>query len=146
MAHSRRFAFDEPPSRMICPKCGYNLRHGLTHQRCSPVVAEFAVLRRYIPGAARCFTAVTVGPQVRHSGSHAPALAALRVRGAQMVEWIPSSDKKICPMVKTSNTWVYFPMLGDGHQSIHRIQYTIIYLLQGIPNDREMAITHIPRF
>ncbi|CAL1149661.1 unnamed protein product [Cladocopium goreaui] len=24
----RRFAFDEPPSRMICPKCGYNLRSG----------------------------------------------------------------------------------------------------------------------
>ena len=121
MAHSRRFAFDEPPSRMICPKCGYNLRHGLTHQRCSPL---FAVLRRYIPGAARlpgaarCFTgncaefpAVT-GPQVRHSGSPATALAALRVGGAQ-VEWIPSSDKKkICAMVKTSKTWSIFPCWG----------------------------------
>jgi len=132
VAHSRRFAFDEPPSRMICPKCGYNLRHGLTHQRCSPL---FAVLRRYIPGAARlpgaarCFTgncaefpAVT-GPQVRHSGSPATALAALRVGGAQ-VEWIPSSDKKknMCHGQNIQNM-VYFPMLGDG-QSIHRIQYT----------------------
>lgn len=24
----RRFAFDDPPSRMICPKCGFNLRSG----------------------------------------------------------------------------------------------------------------------
>jgi hypothetical protein len=127
VAHSRRFAFDAPPARMICPKCGYNLRHGPTRDvhRCLLCLGDIS---QVLPGAARCFTglncaefpAVTVGPQVRHSGSPATALAALRVRGAQVVEWIPSSDKKN----KKSVPWSKHPKHGlfshvAGWASIH---------------------------
>ena len=33
LLRDRRFAFDEAPPRMICPRCGFNLRLGRGCQR-----------------------------------------------------------------------------------------------------------------
>lgn len=108
------------------------------HQRCSPL---FAVLRRYIPGAARCCQVLPVAsldwtvlnflqwllghrsgtPDRPRPHSQPSEFGELRWWSGYLQ--VTKKIKNLCHGQNIQNM-VYFPMLRDGHQSIHRIQYT----------------------